>query len=463
MISPISLTKLADQTNGKLSGEELSFGSISIDTRTINEGDLFIAIKGESFDGHHYIKQAINAGCCALVINDSVKLNAANTVRVEQKKSKPYLYVNDTQKALGEVASLNRQSFSGTVFGITGSSGKTSTKNMLAAILNEKGKTCATEGNFNNEIGVPLTLLNIDASHSYAVIEMGARSKGDICYLANFVRPDVAILLNAGSSHIDIFGSYQHIVEAKGEIFESLSDEGVAIINVDDPAIAKWEKLTEGKRTLSFSLADINADVYASETSCEVNGSVFNLNYAGEVQKINLPIPGEHNVLNSLAATAAALAIGFELQNIANGLAKLKPTSGRLNTTCLQQNISVIDDSYNANPASVKASLDVLALRNGLKVAVLGEMGELGKHALDLHLEVAEYGSRTSIEQFLLIGPHAEDMALKLDGRGKTFSSKQEIFDHLCAELTGEETILVKGSRSAGMDEIVNLLKGRFA
>jgi len=463
MINSISLTALAEQTSGTLSGEELRFDSISIDTRTMRKGDLFVAIKGEVFDGHRYITQAINSGCCAVVVNESATLDAANSVYVDSKQIKPYLCVSDTQKALGEAALLNRQLFSGPVFGLTGSSGKTSTKNMLATILNEKGNTCATEGNFNNEIGVPLTLLNIDENHSYAVIEMGARSKGDIGYLAHFVRPDIAILLNAGSSHIDVFGSYQNIVEAKGEIFESLNDEGVAIINFDDPAVAKWEKLTKGKRSLRFSLADEAADVYATDIRCETEKSDFNLNYAGEVKKISLPVPGEHNVLNALAAAAAAISIGFELQNIADGLVKLKPASGRLNVVRLQKNISLIDDSYNANPDSMKASLDVLALRKGVKVAVLGEMGELGEYSLDFHLALADYGVLSSIEQFLLIGPHAQAMAQKLDGRGKSFNSKQELLDHLSEGITGEETILVKGSRSAGMDEIVNVIKGRFA
>ena len=280
--------------------------------------------------------------------------------------------------------------------------------------------------------------------------------------MAHFVRPNVAILLNAGSSHIDIFGSYQQIVETKGEIFESLTDEGIAIINIDDPAVAKWEELTKGKRSLRFSLADDTADVYATDIQCEAEKSVFTLNYAGEVQRINLPVPGEHNVLNSLAAAAAAISEGFELQSIADGLGKLMPASGRLNIIRLQQNISLIDDSYNANPASMKASLDVLALQKGVKIAVLGEMGELGEHALDFHLALAEYGEQTGIERFLLVGPHAQAMALKLGDRGKSFNSKQALIDHITTVITGDEIILVKGSRSAGMDEIVDFIKGRF-
>jgi len=459
MIDSIALSELAGKAHGVLRGESVDFSKVSIDTRTLKEGDLFIAIKGESFDGHQFISKALQSGCCAVVLNSAIAAN--NSDAFGQNSTESVLIVEDTQAALAGVAELNRDAFQGPVIGLTGSSGKTSTKNMLSAILSESGETCATQGNFNNEIGVPLTLLNIEKKHDYAVVEMGARAPGDIRYLADFVKPDVAILLNAGFAHIDIFGSYDQIVATKGEIFDCLEDTGVGIINLDDPAFDVWISSLEGKKVISFSVVSSNADVYASDINCGREYSEYQLHYQGEVEVITLPVPGEHNISNSLAAAAAALSVGINLHQIGKGLSKLESVSGRLKMIRISPNLALIDDSYNANPASMKASLDVLCLQNGHKVAVLGEMAELGDYSRSQHLELAEYAKNTSVDSFYLIGPHAEEMASHIGNRAICAESKQGILDSLIESGSAEEIVLIKGSRSARMDELVDMIQRR--
>jgi len=462
VIESSSLSQLAILENGILNGNDTFFNSVSIDTRTIGKGDLFIAIRGDSFDGHNYIKKAESAGCCGVVVEESLSC------------STPSLKLNNTTQALGSVAGINRTAFKGTVFGLTGSSGKTTTKNMLATILNLKAPTCATEGNFNNEIGVPLTLLRITAEHNFAVIEMGARAQGDIFYLGKFVKPDVAILLNAGVAHIDVFGSYENVVNAKGEIFSALGDQGVAILNADDPAAELWAKQLQSKTVYSFALSESAFSKEGSNTLCKVknrlwaesivyraDSSTYTLHFNEQAQKVKLAAPGEHNVSNSLAAAAAAIAVGVSLELIAQGLSSLESTTGRLETTKLGEDLLLIDDSYNANPASMVAAINVLALHEGYTAAVLGEMAELGDLSKKLHCELAEYVSSTKIDKFYFVGAYAETMKAIVGDRAQSFTSNVLLVDQLGKELMSGETILVKGSRSAAMDEVIELMKRR--
>jgi len=460
VIDSTSLSELARIEKGLLLGGDASFDSVSIDTRTIDKGDLFVAIRGEAFDGHDYIDQAERAGCCGIVTEK--KLNS----------SKPNLQLKDTTQALGVIAGINRLAFKGVVFGLTGSSGKTTTKNMLAAILNIQAPTCSTTGNFNNEIGVPLTLLKLEPQHQYAVVEMGARKVGDIGYLGKFVKPDIAILLNAGIAHIDVFGSYENIVSTKGEIYSALGDKGIAVLNADDPAAEQWSEQLKNHVVFSFSLnkPQISAlgeklnklenKVWAENIECKANSSFYVLHFQDQTQKIRLPIPGIHNVANSLAAVAAALAAGISLVVAAQGLSSLQKTPGRLELIELKDDLSLIDDSYNANPDSMVAALNVLALCDGYKTAVLGEMAELGGMSEKLHFELAEYAATTCIDRFYLIGSHAEAMRRSIGKRAKSFETKKMLVDQLCAELVSGETILVKGSRSAAMNDVVEFMKG---
>jgi len=462
MIESASLSQLAKLESGILNGEDLSFDSISIDTRTLGQGDLFIAISGDSFDGHNYINQAESAGCCGVVVEQSLNC------------STPRLQLNNTTRALGSVAGINRAAFKGTVFGLTGSSGKTTTKNMLANILNLKAPTCATEGNYNNEIGVPLTLLRITEEHNFAVIEMGARAIGDIRYLGQFVKPDVAILLNAGVAHIDVFGNYENIVNAKGEIFSALGEQGIAVLNADDPAAELWVKQLQGKTIYSFalnelpfsnkgssSLRKIKNKLWAENIICGAESSAYTLHFNEQTVEVNLSAPGMHNIANSLAAAAAALAVGVSLEVITQGLSSLKSSAGRLETTKLKDDLLLIDDSYNANPDSMLAALNVLSLHEGYTAAVLGEMAELGELSEKLHCELAEYASSTSIDKFYFVGAYAEAMKVIVGDRAQFFESNSLLFDQLGKELVSGETILVKGSRNAAMDEVVELIKRR--
>ncbi len=461
MIRSISLSHLADISKGHLVGSDTEFNKVSVDTRVLSKGDLYFAIKGERFDGHQFISQAVDMGCSGLVVNESFREFSAERLTV------PYVLVENTLKALGNCSQINRENFSGKVVGLTGSSGKTSTKNMLERILAEKGTTCATQGNFNNEIGVPLTLLSINKNHHFAVVEMGARRKGDIEYLSQFVKPDVAIILNAGSAHIDIFGSQDNIVSGKGEIFSSLKKDGLAVVNKDDPANEIWLSLLDGKGVLTFSVSDQTADVYATKINSNEQSTDYILNYQGCVQAVNLPVPGLHNVANSLAASAAAIHLGFEIDVIAKGLAKLNMTEGRLMSIQCSENLVVIDDSYNANPSSMRAAIDVLALKRGYKIAVLGEMVELGDFSEKFHLELANYISNSSLDKIYLIGPFASDMAEIIGERAVSAATKQDVFAALKkqqevfqidekADFT--TNILIKGSRSTAMDELVDMI-----
>jgi UDP-N-acetylmuramoyl-tripeptide--D-alanyl-D-alanine ligase len=461
MIQPISLYQLADVSKGASMGENIEFSSVAIDTRTLNQGDLYIALKGEYFDGHQFIGKAVTKGCCGFVIN-----NDADYID-EELEMTPYVTVDNTLKVLGDCSRINRENFQGKVIGLTGSSGKTSTKNMLESILTEVGSTCATQGNFNNEVGVPLTLLSINEKHKFAVVEMGARKKGDIKYLNDFVQPDVAILLNAGTAHIDIFGSQEAIVLTKGEIFSSLKIGGRAVVNIDDPAHQIWLDSLEGKDILTFSMDIKTANIYASNIESNDISTNFILNFMGNSQQVFLPVPGLHNVANSLAAFAAAIHLGFDLATIANGLSKLNASNGRLMTIPCSELLVVIDDSYNANPNSMCAAIDVLSLKQGFKIAVLGEMAELGDFSKKLHVELANYVAHSNVDKVYLIGTFSVEMAEIIGERAQAARTKSEVFESLKNKEEIFKTdvnrlvatsILIKGSRSTKMDELVEMI-----
>lgn len=466
MIEPMSLSQLAAATGGQVIGEDIDFSSVAIDTRTLNQGDLYIALKGERFDGHQFLDKALEKGCSSFVVDAESKFSES----VLQKT--PHVIVNNTLKALGQCAQINRQNFKGKVVGLTGSTGKTSTKNMLECILSEKGSTYATHGNFNNEVGVPLTLLSINGSHEYAVIEMGARKKGDIEYLANFVQPDIAILLNAGTAHIDIFGSQNNIVEGKGEIFTSLKAKGLAVVNADDPAKNVWLESLQDREVLTFSLASSGADVFATDIQVDHVCSRFVLNYQGQSKEVLLPVPGLHNIANGLAAAAAAIHLGLSLSTIAQGFTKLSASHGRLMEVPCSESLVIIDDSYNANPSSMRAAIDVLSIKQGVKIAILGEMAELGDFSKKLHIELAKYVSQSKLDKVYLIGPFAAEMLEQIGTRATVCKSKQAIFDSLSKNEALFENdshelvmtnVLIKGSRSTAMDELVDMIVKKAA
>ncbi len=460
MIASMSLSQVKEACQGCLYGKDVRFNRVVTDSRDVKKGDLYLALKGERFDGNAYASDACSAGAVGTVLSDLTMLKSSAML-----EHNSVLHVPDTRYALGKIAGHCRKHFSKPVIAITGSSGKTTTRKMLGAILSERGAVCMTAGNQNNEIGVPLTLLDLQEGQSAAVIEIGARKVGDINYLGEFVQPDISLLLNAGLAHVGEFGSYQNIVRAKSEIYSILKPDGLAVVNLDDKASAQWLDGLKSKRVITYSCANlsrddhIQADVTAANICVDSKSSRFDLCFQGESEVVFLPAAGEHNVANALAAAAAAIAVGVSLSEIVKGLASYQPERGRLHFKSENESLTWIDDSYNANPVSMLAALRVLAEQNGRRIAVLGEMGELGNEAETYHLKLADEAAHMPIDRFYLIGPFAKSMADIIGAHAFVKSSKADIARALKDDIKGVSVVLLKGSRSAAMEEVANLLQ----
>jgi UDP-N-acetylmuramoyl-tripeptide--D-alanyl-D-alanine ligase len=440
-----ALSELVDPLQGTLAGADTTFDAVTTDSRIIRPGQLFVALRGDHFDGHKFLQAVTGQGACAAVVStaDGCPL--------------PVLRVSDTRLALGRLGALNRQHFSGDLIAITGSSGKTSVKNMVAGILAQRGATLATSGNYNNEIGLPLTLLQLHSEHRYAVIEMGASAAGDISYLCELARPSVALLLNALPAHLQGFGSVDGVARAKAEIFENLS-AGTAVFNADSDYAPLWRELVGATRTLEFGFSAAAAVTARDIELDAMAGSRFLLaTDQGEI-KISLPLPGRHNISNALAAAAAALAVGAELDEIRAGLAALSPTPGRLQARVASGGALVIDDSYNANPGSVRAAIDVLAGETGNRILVLGAMGELGAQSAALHAAVGRYARQQGLDALWTVGAETEAAVLEFGAGGRVFGDRGELVSCLQQQIDPADVILIKGSRSAGMDFVVSAL-----
>ena len=444
MIAALSLDVIAESTGGQPT-DNVSFKSVSTDTRTINAGDLFVALCGENFNGTAFVKQAANAGAVAAVVNHLVAVDV------------PQLVVDDTQKALGLIARANRRSFSGPVIAMTGSAGKTTVKEMVASILRESGRVLATQGNFNNEIGVPLTLLNINDQHQFAVIEMGAAKQGDIRYLTQFAEPTIAVLTNVLPAHLDGFGDVENIAKTKGEIFERLGENHIAIMNIDEPYVEQWLQQASPAQVVSFAKENSEADFFASNIHILESGvTAFDLCAQHAGISINLPLLGEHNVTNALAAAAAATAAGASLQQIKNGLENVQAAAGRLDVVQTKNHI-VIDDSYNANPESVKAAIDVLMTFSGEKCLVLGTLAELAESARHWHQVVAQYARDKGVQQLWVVGEYAQLQADVFGENAFAYTSMEQLLASLKHKKLAR-VVLVKGSRSAKMEQVVKAL-----
>jgi UDP-N-acetylmuramoyl-tripeptide--D-alanyl-D-alanine ligase len=447
-----SLSEIRQPLRAQVHGADVSFRAVSTDTRSIGKGDLFVALNGENFDGHNYIASACERGACAALVSRQGEYPVAT------------LQVADTRLALGQLGALNREYFEGELLAITGSSGKTSVKNMLASILGQVAPTLATPGNFNNEIGLPLTLLQLQPEHRFAVIEMGAARRGDIDYLCKLAQPRVALLLNAMEAHLEGFGSVEEVARAKGEILEAVSDKGangVAVINADSPYVGLWRELAGSARRLEFGLQSPAAVTARDLDERGLKGSQFILDTpAGEVP-VRLKMPGHHNVMNALAAATAALALDISLLDISRGLAEVKAEPGRLERHRLQAGVQLIDDSYNANPGSVSAAIDLLAATSGHKVLVLGSMAELGEGSESLHRQVGEYAREQGIDECWLLGRETQATARGFGSAARYCDSRQELVEQLETSVPEGSTILVKGSRSAAMDKVVQALLNR--
>lgn len=445
----LSLKTLAEITGGKLFGGDLSIAEVTTDTRKTTAGCLFVALKGERYDAHDFVADALTAGSAALLVSKHLPVAV------------PQVVVADTRIALGQLAGWVRQHASARVVALTGSSGKTSVKEMTAAILRECGETLYTAGNLNNDIGVPLTLLRLTEQHRYAVIELGANHQGEIAWTTDITRPETALVNNLAAAHLEGFGSLAGVAKAKGEIFQGLPVNGTAILNADSNDWPHWQQVLHSKKVWRFS-SDPQADSNFTATDIKVTSTgtdFMMITPAGSVA-IHLPLPGRHNIANALAAAALALSVEAPLSAIQKGLTHLKAVPGRLFPVLLAENKLLLDDSYNANVGSMTAAAQVLSEMPGYRVMVVGDMAELGDEAQECHREVGEAARLAGIDKVLSTGTLSR-LISEASGVGEHLTDKAAVTARLQALLTEHPviTILVKGSRSAAMEQVVQSLQ----
>lgn len=450
MLEAMRLSYLVEPLSAELINDDTSFSSISTDSRAIEPGQLFVALTGPRFDGHAYLAEVAAKGAVAALVERHVK-----------EVSLPQLVVADSRIALGRLAALNRAAFNGPVAAITGSSGKTSVKELLASILRAAygaDAVLATRGNLNNDLGAPLTLLELAPQHQAAVIELGASRVGEIAYTVSLTKPDVSLITNAGTAHVGEFGGPEKIIEAKGEILDGLGAGGVAVLNRDDRAYATWERRAAGKRIVSFAIQSPLADFHPASIAYDLRGCPnFVLNGPSGAVRVQLNLLGRHSVANALAAAAAANALGVAREHIVEGLESLQPVKGRGVAKMLGNGVRVIDDTYNANPASICAAVDVLAGFAGRTVLALGDMGELGEWAEQGHREVGSYAAG-KVDVLLAVGPLMKHAVDAFGAGGRHFADQRSLIETLRLEQGNATTILIKGSRSAAMDKVVAAL-----
>jgi UDP-N-acetylmuramoyl-tripeptide--D-alanyl-D-alanine ligase len=436
----LTLSQIARMVDGKLQGTDVAIERLERDSRKVQNGDMFIALQGEHFDAHTFVPQVVGKASAVLV---------AHVVDADI----PQVVVDDVRLALGHLAAAWRKQFYKPVIGLTGSNGKTTVKEMLTAILSLEGRTLATAGNLNNDIGMPLTLLGLRAEDDFAVIEMGANHFGEIDYLTRIACPDVAVLNNAGAAHLEGFGDIAGVARAKGEVFNGLTGQGIAIINADDAYAGYWAGLNAGRKVLTFGMRQ-SADV---QGSVDANNR-FHLQAQGEALPVNLKLLGQHNRMNALAATAAALALGVSLATIRAGLESLQPVKGRLNPKRGKHGGMVIDDTYNANPTSTAAAVDVLAGLNGRKILVLGDMGELGETGEQLHVAIGQQAAGMGIDALYTLGALSAAAGKAFGTTGHAFMELDALLETLEQDLRPGTNVLVKGSRSSRMERVVDAL-----
>lgn len=443
----MQLSDAAQVLKARQIGSDVVFRGVSTDTRTLAEGNLFVALRGPNFDGHAYLAQAEQKGAAAAAVSQ---------VMVD---GLPQLEVEDTRLALGELAAHWRRQFDLPLVAVTGSNGKTTVKEMLASILCRCGETLVTQGNFNNEIGVPHTLFGLGKEHDYAVLELGANHPGEIAYLASLVMPTVAVVNNAAAAHLEGFGSIEGVARAKGELFNTAGPETVCIINADDAYAGLWQTLAAPRPVVTFGL-ESPADIRARWQG-DINASELTLQTPQGAATVTLSLPGRHNVMNALAATAAALSLGIDLDAIAAGLAAARPVHGRWEPQAGINGARVIDDTYNANPASLQAGLAVLAAADTEAWLVLGNMGELGKRSEELHRAMGKAAREAGVKKLFTLGELAAAAAVAFGEGAQTFEDAGELNNALRQTLHAGVTVLVKGSRTMHMEHVVDALVSR--
>jgi UDP-N-acetylmuramoyl-tripeptide--D-alanyl-D-alanine ligase len=446
------LGAIAMWTHGRLAdnGAELvdaEITGVAIDTRKLQPGNLFVAIKGERADGHDYLADAAAHGAIAALVTRKVD------------STLPQVLVDDTALALGDLASAVRAQRDVRVVGITGSNGKTTVKTLVASILSRHGRTHVSAGNYNNELGLPLSLLAMPRDTEYAVLEMGAGKPGDISYLAAIARPDIGLVTLIAPAHLARMGSIEGVAETKGALYQALPSDGTAIINADDHFASFFGGLAGTRKVLRFGLdhpAEIGADVIEQR----VDGSRFVLSTPHGDAEVALPLPGRHNIANALAAAAVALALDVPLDTIVAGLEQVPGVAGRLRRQTMPGDWTLIDDSYNANPGSMAAAIDTLLLADGERWLVLGDMAELGADAQALHAGIGQRARERGVERLFAVGPLGAATVEAFGAGGEHFDDKPALIAALQAQLHAGVTCLVKGSRSAGMEQVVVALGG---
>jgi UDP-N-acetylmuramoyl-tripeptide--D-alanyl-D-alanine ligase len=444
------MSDLARRLDAPLHGEDARFTRVATDTRALAPGDLFVALKGERFDGHEFLEQARAAGAAGALVSEA------------QPSRLPQVIVKDTLAGLQEYAISWRGDFHIPVVAVTGSNGKTTVKQMLASIFARRGPVLATVGNLNNHIGVPLTLLSLRAEHQTAVVEMGANHPGEIARLAEIARPEIGVVNNAGDAHLEGFGSREGVARAKGELFEALG-HGIAVINADDEYAPLWRELAGGADILTFGLSE-DANVRALNPRPEPpdapTGMEFQLQTPEGLQGVALPLPGVHNVRNALAAAACAVALGMDARDIATGLMAVRPAPGRLSWRRAHNGARLLDDTYNANPTSLRAGLELLAGVPARRWLVLGDMGELGRGSEQLHFAAGEDARALGIERLYAVGALAREAAKGFGAGAVHFDDVDALVAEVRERLGPDVAVLVKGSRSSRMERVVAGLTG---
>ena len=419
------------------------FKGISTDTRTLIAGNLFVAIEGDTFDGHDFIAETHQKGAVGLLVSHKVN------------SPLPQIIVNDTVQALGALSAAWRDRFSIPLIGITGSNGKTTLKNMVASILraachHDTTQVLATDGNLNNAIGLPLTLARLNEKHRYAVIEMGMNHFGEIAYLTQLAKPTVAVITNAAESHLEGLQTIEGVARAKGEIFQGLNKNGIAILNRDDTYFNYWRELIADQLYFTFGLenpADVTATFSEKQT-------IILHTPRGDID-VTLPLLGRHNIMNALAATAATLAVEIDLVSIKTGLEKVQPALHRMQSYFLENGARIIDDTYNANPFSLDAAVKTLATFSGTKIVVLGDMKELGNDAKKMHANAGEKIRTAGIDYLFTFGELSLETTKQFGGNATHFTDREKLIAALQSHIKNNTTVLVKGSRSMRMEQIV--------
>lgn len=452
MIAATSARNFAERCGGQfISGAntDVMLTGIAIDSRQVKPGDLFVAIQGERVDGHDFVASAADVGAVAALVSKPVVHEL------------PQILHGDIQSAVAEFGALSREAFNGNVIGITGSAGKTTAKNLIAAVLAEAGEVVATEGNQNNELGVPMTLARLNPANEFAVIEMGAGKPGDIEWLQNIVRPSIGMLLNVTAAHLEHYPSIDEIADTKSAILAQLPEHGVAIFNGDEPWCDAWRARAGSARVITFGFSD-RVDVGVLDVSYDgFSGSYLKVRTPVGEWKLTLNIPGRQGVMNALAAIAVAVALGISHAAAARGLEKVRPAVGRGQQFFLAEDITLVDDSYNANPLSVKAAIDVLASSKGPRYLILGAMLELGSETPRFHAEIGRYAAEKGIDALWIVGEIPRPALGTFGIGGLAFASNEALLEKHPPIERGA-TVLIKASRGARLDVLVEAIVTRM-